>query len=104
MESNYLTYTLYFGLHDPVQDKIISEDEVSDFIKTMPFKSFTIIDAVGYWHSKEEPSKVVTIITNDASWKFHDSIVKTCSEYKKRFNQQSVLGQVHGYELKTFII
>ncbi len=83
--------TLYFGTSRP--GGVVSDTEWKTFVDeviTPAYPGFTEWKAVGHWRGAEEPSHVVQIA--HLSRRAQDErIIHIISEYKRRFQQESVL-------------
>ena len=88
-------YDLYFGrnIDKDGMYKHVDNLAVAEFINevvTPRFDGFTMIDSIGYWQGKQEQSFIIRIIAEETG----DVYIKLSDirqEYKKQFNQESVM-------------
>ena len=83
--------TLYFGTSRP--GGVVSDAEWRSFVNdaiSREFPGFTEWNAVGHWRGAEEQTHVVQIAHLDRHAN-DEHIIRIINEYKKRFQQESVL-------------
>ncbi len=93
--------TLYFGTSKP-GGGAVTEAEWRTFVKdviTPEYPGFTEWNATGHWQGAEELTHVVQIAHPERGAN-DERIGRIISEYKKRFQQQSVLW-IRGHALVT---
>lgn len=85
------TFQLFFGMNIPSGGQV-SDQEWSSFVSLVVatrFNAFTVQDATGFWKGSQEPTKIVTISTDDRS-----RINEVCETFKALFTQDAVGIQV----------
>lgn len=83
--------TLYFGTSRP--GGVVSDAEWRAFVDeviTPQYPGFTEWNAVGHWRGAEEPTHVVQIAHLNRRGN-DERIIRIVNEYKRRFQQESVL-------------
>jgi len=83
--------TLYFGTNRP--GGVVSDAEWQTFVTDVisrEFPGFTEWTATGHWRGAEEMTHVVQIAHLDR-WGNNEAISRIIKEYKRRFQQESVL-------------
>jgi len=81
---------LFFGLSIPEGGKVSVQDweTFQKKVITKSFKGFNVVDSIGYYKGKAEPSKIVTLILDGNDLEKAEKVAKT---YAKQFKQDSVM-------------
>ena len=91
METQNL-FRIYFGRNIGDYGRV-NDYKIEVFIRDIiapVFDGFTVYDAIGYWKDKPEDCFIVEIVS-DSKIAITCSIRLICNEYKRQFNQESVL-------------
>lgn len=114
MQTKFNRVRIYVGLRDQdgklsnlemVPYKAVFERYIRERLADL-FQAATIIDSVGFWEGKQEPSKVIEILRDEDDGNgliFKDKVNTLAEELKARLNQDCVLVTSEDIVVGTFI-
>lgn len=84
------TFQLFCGRNIPDSSDVVSEAQLSDFIRFVVcprFDGFTVTEALGFWKGQSEPTMVLSISCDNCD---APKVQEIAELYKQQFKQDSV--------------